>query len=151
MQSNFEETFLKYSKDIYKLAYSYVLNKSDAEDIVQKTFYKYLKNIKKAPTSNEEIKKWLFRISVNESKDLLRNFKFKSKNEISDLPSTVNYDDNLLVVLKKVSKNNRIPLYLYYYEGYSIKEISIIMKLSSSAVKMRLNRGKEQIKKELER
>ena len=52
--------------------------------------------------------------------------------------------------MKTITPIYRSTLYLYYYEGYSIKEIANIIKKSESAVKMRLTRGKEELKKEME-
>ena len=52
--------------------------------------------------------------------------------------------------LNKLNKKYRIPIYLYYYEGYSIEEIAKLLKISKSAIKMRLSRAKEILKKEME-
>jgi RNA polymerase sigma-70 factor (ECF subfamily) len=59
-------------------------------------------------------------------------------------------DGSLIDSLKKVNVLYRIPLYLYYYEGYNIEEISKIMKLSISNTKQRLSRGRDLLKGELE-
>ena len=52
-------------------------------------------------------------------------------------------------LLRSIPKDYRIPLYLFYYEGYSIKEIANQLKKSESAIKMRLLRGKEALRKEM--
>ena len=44
----------------------------------------------------------------------------------------------------------RLVLYLYYYEGYSVREIGQILRCSTSAVKMRLKRGREKLRESLE-
>ena len=51
--------------------------------------------------------------------------------------------------LYNINPDYRIPLYLFYYEGYSIKEIANQLKKSESAIKMRLLRGKEALRKEM--
>ena len=51
----------------------------------------------------------------------------------------------------KMDETLRIPLYLHYYEDYSYKEVAKLLKLSESAVAMRIKRGKEQLKERLER
>lgn len=153
MEEKFDEVFLLFNKDVYRLAYSYVLNKSDSEDIVQKTFYKFYKNIKKLNIPNVEVKKWLFRVAINESKNLLKSLRFRSTSEIDEnaVANVNEKNGNLISSFKKVNPKYRFVLYLFYYEGYSIEEISKILNKSTSAVKMRLLRGKEQLRMEMER
>jgi len=153
MEEKFDEVFSLYNKDVYRLAYSYVLNKSDSEDIVQKTFYKFYKNIKKLDIPDMEIKKWLFRVAINESKNLLKSLRFKLASEIDENVAVASHEKNgnLVNSFKKVTPKYRFVLYLFYYEGYSIKEISRILNKSESAVKMRLLRGKEQLRMEMEK
>lgn len=72
MNDRFDEIYYLYSKDVYKLIYSYLFNIQDTEDILQKTFMKLYNNKKILLLENEEIKKWLFRVSINNTKDLLK-------------------------------------------------------------------------------
>lgn len=148
MSDRFNEIYNLYGKDVYNLSYSYVLNKFDAEDITQKTFYKLFNN-KVLKRENTFIKNWLFKVCVNESKDYLKSSWFKVSKE---MPETEIKDNNhgVLDSMQNIDPIYRIPLYLHYYEGYSIKEIALIMKKSESAIKMRLSRGKEELKKEME-
>jgi len=149
----FDDVYNSYYNDVYRLAYSYVLNNQDAEDIVQKTFLKLYKNIHKIHKSNNDIKKWLFRVAINECKDLLRFLKtktFVSLNEEITKNGYNNKNNSLMLALMNIQKNYRIPLFLYYFEGYNINEISKIMKKSESSIKMSLSRGREKLKKEME-
>ena len=153
MNKRFDELFLLYNKDIYRCTISYVINKHDAEDIVQKTFYKLYMNKKILNKENEVIKKWLYRVCINESKDLLKSAwkKVSTNNDLLiNKSNTKKKEVDLIDALKSITPIYRSTLYLYYYEGYSIKEISTIIKKSESAVKMRLTRGKEELKKEME-
>lgn len=153
MDKRFDEIFLLYNKDIFRCSISYVINKHDAEDIVQKTFYKLYTNKKILNKENEIIKKWLYRVCINESKDLLKSsWKKVSTNDelLINKSNTKKKEVDLIDLLKSITPIYRSTLYLYYYEGYSIKEIANIIKKSESAVKMRLTRGKEELKKEME-
>ena len=147
----FEQIYKTYHKDVYRLAYSYVLNKQDAEDIMQKSFLKLYKNIKKVNNSSNDIKKWLFRITINDCKDLLRTFKFKTLSFVNE-ENIINNEDytknDLIYFLKSIPLNYRVPLFLHYYEGYNVKEIAKIMHKSESSIKMRLSRGREILKKD---
>lgn len=151
----FIEIYHKYKNDIYRIAYSYTLNKEDAEDIVQSTFFKLHKNINKFNSTDENVKRWLLRVAVNESKDLLKSIWKKRRvnyEELENIKDNKNIEKTkeLINILNKIDKKYRIPFYLHYYEGYKVKEIAEIMKLSESAVKSRLLRVKEKITEEME-
>ena len=153
MEERFNEVFNLYSNYIYRYVINIGINKHDAEDIVQKTFYKLYNNKKILIKDNKEIKKWLYKISINEAKDLIKSPWYKKKiksDEILENYSKTTKQSVLLEELLNIEPIYRTTLYLYYYEGYSIKEISLIIKKSESAVKMRLSRGKEILRKEME-
>lgn len=152
MDTLFTKIYTKYYNDVFRIAYNYTLNRYDAEDIVQLAFTKLYKNIKKFQQADDNVKKWLFRIAINHSKNYLLS-SWKRKNDLKeDLElfgikkeeSTIFYD------LIRISKKYRITLYLYYFEGYHIKEIADILKITESNVKQRLKRGREKLKMEIE-
>lgn len=153
MKEKFNDIYELYSKSIFRLAYSYVFNKCDAEDIVQKSFYKLYGNKKILSLQDDEIKRWLFKVTSNEAKDLLKSSWHKKCCSLESQVIEKGEEDNkndILELLKEIPTDYRIPLYLYYYEGYKIKEIATIIKKSEATVKMRLARGKEILKSELE-
>ncbi len=152
MESLFMEIYQKYYKDVYNIAFSYTLNKSDAEDIVQKVFMKLFKNINKFSSSDINVKKWLFKVSSNESKDFLKSFwRSKMTNyELTEVPY-LKSDDSFIIfeLLKEFDLKYRIPFYLHYYEGYTSKEIAQILKLSKNVVDTRLFRIKKMMREKL--
>ena len=151
MGERFNELYQLYKNDIYRLAYSYLLNEQDSEDVIQKVYIKLYNNKKILTLSNNEAKRWLFRICINESKDILKSPWKKLKTTITnDVKDNKTKDDSLVDALYNINPDYRIPLYLYYYEGYKIKEIAKIMKKSESAIKMKLSRGKEKLRLEME-
>ena len=144
MDEKFDQIYKVNYKNVYRLSYSYVLNSQDAEDILQKTFYKLYCRKKLLKLSDEEIKKWLFRVCINESKDLLKSIWHKKTSEYDDSIKTKDLkDEDIMDCL------SRIPIYLYYYEGYSIKEIAKMIHKKESAIKMRLSRGKDYLREEM--
>lgn len=152
MDNLFIEIFDKYHNDVYRLAYSYTLNKEDAEDISQRTFTSLYKNIKKFSTVDENVKKWLFKVASNDSLDLLKSSWIKKRFDTTEIEIKVKDNEknmDLLNAWKKISKKYRMPIYLYYYEGYSINEIALLLNITESATKLRLKRGKEKLKIEM--
>lgn len=150
MIERFNELYQLYNNDVYRLSYSYLLNEQDAEDVIQKVYIKLYNNKKILMLSNNEVKRWLFKVCINESKDILKSPWRKLKSSITnDIKDEKVKNDTLLEALNNINSYYRIPLYLYYYEGYSIKEIAVQLKKSESAIKMRLFRAKEALKKEM--
>ena len=153
METQFNKIYEMYNADIYRLIYSYTLDYAESKDILQETFLKYYKNINKLPTTPQEIKKWLIKVSVNTSKDYLRKIikcRFLYDKELDGYKSLENNDLEFFDVIKKLNKKYRIPIFLYYYEGYKTEEIATILNLKVSAVKMRLSRAKKILKEEME-
>ena len=151
MHEEFSKIFYLYKDDIFRLAYSYTLNRSDAEDIVQNVFMKLYNNNKKIDASY--LKKWLVKVTVNESKNILRSNWFK--NVFKDNEKVNNYselysDKDVLDMLRKIPKPYRMVLHLYYFEGYSIKEISNLLHKNENTIKTHLRRAKKELKMEME-
>ena len=152
MEVLFEEIYQKYYKDVYNLAFSYTLNNNDAEDIVQKVFMKLFKHMDKFNSSDINVKKWLFKVSANESKDLLKSFwkSKKSNYELEQIPDLKNNDSFIIFqILEDFDSKYRIPFYLHYYEGYTSKEIAKILKTYKNVVDTRLFRIKKMMKEKL--
>jgi len=65
----------------------------------------------------------------------------------ADIPAEKKEDDELLPIIMKMKTDNRIALYMHYYEGYSVKEIAGILGTNESAVTSKLYRGRKQLEK----
>ena len=103
--------------------------------------------------SLEETKYWLIRVSINKSINFLKK-KSKTTTLADDFDVKVedeSNDESTLIFNKLTSlpEKLKIVMILYYYNNLKIKDIAKTLKISESAVKMRLERGKEQLKKEL--
>lgn len=154
MNEFFETIYYENKDDIYRLALSYTQNKYDAEDITQRTFIKAYKNINNIEKDNN-VKQYLLTIAANECKDLFKSFWRKrivtiTDNEINNINNQNNYKD-LFEILKNIPSKYRICIHLYYFYGYSIKEIASIENIKENTAKTRLARGRLIIKNELER
>lgn len=144
---------LHYSS-VYGVALCFCKDPSDAYDIAQEVF---LKLYTYTGTFNEEehIKAWLLRCAINKSKDLIKSHWHRYAQPL-ETAADISYDPfagqngRLAPFLNKISRNNRIALYLHYYEGYSVDEIAVMTGVSSAAVRSRLLRGKNKLKKLLE-
>ncbi len=144
------ETIVKtHSNSMFKAAYAVLKNCDDAEDAVQEAF---IKLIEKQPefSDNEYIKAWLLRVTINLSKNMLKASWRKNKPETQETSYTENEPDEVLFCVMKLEENYRTVIHLYYYEGYSIKEIASILNLPSATVRTRLKRGRAKLRTMLE-
>ena len=133
----------QYAEGLVRLAYVSVRNFSDAEDIVQEVFLTYLR---KRPhhDSPEHERAWLIRVTVNKCRDHLRSAWIRRRAEMpKELPGIPPRDYELLWAVLALPERYRIPLYLYYYEDYSIGETAALMRLKPSTVGTRLERGRK--------
>ena len=152
MNKEFERIYELNNLSVLRLAYSYVYDQYDAEDIVQKTFYKLYKNSKIMKLEDEEIKKWLYRVCINESKDLLKSsYKKRKTRLVLETIKEETKDNNIIYLLQTIPDKYRITIYLHYYEGYKINEIAKILKKSEPSIKKYLAEGKELLRKELDK
>ena len=153
MDDIFIKVYNKYYLDVYRLSFSYLLNKQDAEDITQNTFIKLYHHKEILNSNDENIIKWLFRVAINNSKNNLISSWYKKRVPVDDLDIKISNNkdyNNLYLSLIELPQKYRIPIHLYYYYGYSIKEISSIMKIKESTIKSRLLRGKKCLRIEME-
>lgn len=134
-----------YGDMLYRVAYQYTRNRSEAEDITQDVFVAMLK---KLPFKSEEhLKAWLIRVAINKSINYLKSSRKKvlSLDENIDV-ATEHRDRAEIEELQELPEFDRSVIYLYYYEGYSIKEIAKITGKSANSINIRLFRAREKLK-----
>ncbi|PQP81513.1 RNA polymerase subunit sigma-24 [Paenibacillus sp. PCH8] len=141
-----------YADTLFRIAMVHLGRREDAEEATQDTFIKF---IEKAPTFNdaEHQKAWLIRVITNHCKSLVgRGWRKREvKLEETDPLTTDSPEDQALIELvRSLPVKYRSVVHLFYYEDYPVREISDILQISESAVKMRLKRGRQLLKLELE-
>lgn len=145
-----EAAYDAYGAAVYRLALTFLGQRADAEDVTQETFCRLLY---RAPafTDEQHKKRWLLQVAANLSRDQLRGFWRKQVTQLEDtLPAVAPEEFDALNAVMALPEKFKLPIHLYYYEGYSVAEVADILKLGQSAVKMRLKRGRELLKLELE-
>ncbi len=157
-KEEFEEKYILYSQELMNISYGYTRNKDDSLDVIQNVFYKFFNCNKSFSTPNDE-KYWLIRVTINESKDLLRK---KARitsldEEVVDIISFKNETNHESIKLYKLAEKvellpekYRVVTILYYYDLQPVNEIKKILNLSESAVKKRLERARNILRKEME-
>ena len=142
-----------YSDLILRLCYTYLKNTQDAEDICQDTFVKLLcGNVHF--TSPEHEKAWIIRTASNACKDLLKSAHHSRTCALEAcgdyaVPETEN-EGSILAAVAQLPEHYREVLYLHYFEGYSLKELSALLNIPAATAGTRLARGREKLKAILE-
>ncbi len=149
--NNFPLKYSEYGSTLFRISMAYLGNREDAEEVMQEAFYKLLCKQQEFCDEGHE-KAWLIRVTVNLCKDMLRSVWHKRVVKMEEIEKYYDQSrdmDIMKEILRLPSKYKAVIL-LYYYEDYSVKQISEILKISDSATKMRLQRGRQLLKLELE-
>ena len=146
---DFETMYNRYSKMVYTAAYQYLMNTAAAEDITQDVFVKLLTR-RIAFNDEAHERAWLLRVTIN----LCKNYKKAKANnnivfdETYSASSSESVDERLDIEreMLKLTPSQRCAVYLYYFEGYSVKETARIMGLPDGTVKSHLSRARKTIR-----
>lgn len=169
-----EKTIEQNSAMVYRLAYSLVKEKQDAEDIHQEVFIKYLKTRPEFQNPEHE-KAWFIKVTVNLCKNLWKTpwkRKMVSMEDIGERgteyfakdartsdgeysQNTANIDageeltdeeEILIETVKRLPIKYKVVIHLFYYEEMSIEEIATSLGLKPSNVRTRLTRARKMLK-----
>lgn len=140
-----ERVILQYGHGVQSLAFTYVKNRHDAEDIAQEVFLTYLQ---KAPSfaNGKKEKSWLMTVTVNRCKSFLRDIRRTETHLPEDLSYLPKEEMDLMQAMLNMEEKYRLPLHLYYYEGYSLAEIGKLLRCPAATIGSRLARGREKLK-----
>ena len=117
----------KYGDSLMYLAYSYTKNMHDAQDMVQDAFLRFMTKAPEFETDEHE-KAWLIRVTINLCKNLLTSTYKKTYSELDEnISVTDEYSSGLTEIVNFLPEKYRTVIHLFYYEGYSQKEIAKIL------------------------
>lgn len=137
----------EHGSSILRLAYSYLHNMSDAEEVLQDTLLRFLKTAPTFENSTHE-KAWLLRVAGNLSKNRIDYNKVRATDELSDTLKAEKREDLSFVwdAVRSLPVPFREVIHLFYYEGYSTAEISRMLDRKESTVRSDLRRGRLKLK-----
>lgn len=138
----------RYIDTIFRIAYSYLRSQADADDVTQDVLIQLYKT-ETAFESDDHLKHWLIRVTVNRCKNIFRSPWRKVEN-IADYENSLTFEApehrELFDAVMALDKRYRLPVLLYYYEGYSQKEIAGLLSLPEETVRTRLFRARGKLK-----
>ena len=136
-----------YGNSILRLAYSYLHNQSDAEEVLQDTLLQFLRTAPVLESPQHE-KAWLLRVAANLSKNRLKYNRLRSADELRDTLAAEQREDLSFVweAVKALPQHSRAAIHLFYHEGCSTAQIASILGRKESTIRSDLRRGRIQLK-----
>ena len=138
----------KYIDTVFRVALNYLKNPMEAEDVTQTVFEKLWCQTNFFE-GEAHIKHWLIRVTINACKHILRSPWWKQE-PIEDYARILAFENrersDLFCAVMNLPKKYRLPIYLFYYEGYTTEEISKILKINHSTVRSQLMEARKRLK-----
>ena len=172
-EAAFETLIDRYSGDIYALLYRVTENREEASDLTQDTFLRVVRSIKTF-RGESELKTWLFRIAINESRNRFRWWKRRRRDLTISLDATVGESETPLsatlvdssispedatlshereaainMALLDIQEVYREAIVLCDVEGFSYEETAAALGIGIGTVKSRISRGREELRRRL--
>lgn len=150
MKDDFEILVEKYADTVTRICFVNLENRADAEDAWQNVFIKLFKSKKIWSKPEDELRKWLVTVTLNECRDIKRKLFHRNHYDIDELNVSYSEDFNRVVIsaVRSLPLKYLQVIELYYFEGYSVAEISDILSANENTIKSRLKRGRELLKGE---
>ena len=152
----FDQMYDLYATDVLRVSYYYLGNREMAEDVTQDVFVKLLTNSPSLEAGRE--KAWLLKVALNRCRDLWRSswikkvvlghpgFEcFPAPDEIGNVADKF----SLAEAVSRLKPEFKEVVLLFYYQGFSVTEISDMLQIAEGTVSSRLSRAREKLQKEL--
>lgn len=153
-KQEFSSRILEAEEAMYHTAYAILRNDSDCADAVQDAIFKAYKSLGSLKNP-EYFKTWIIRILVNTCYSQLKSRKYTEDIEdMESIPGQTAEDDysktELMLEIAAMDEKYRVPLMLYYMDGFTTEEIARSLGITSAAVRKRLSRARQMLKEQLE-
>jgi RNA polymerase sigma-70 factor, ECF subfamily len=136
-----------YGNSVLRLAYSYLHNMSDSEDVLQDTLIQFIKTQPQFETAEHE-KAWFLRVAINISKNKITYNNIRKTDELSETLAA-NKTENLSFVwdaVKQLPLKYSEVVHLFYHEGYSTAQIALLLSKKEATVRSLLQRARIKLK-----
>lgn len=147
-EEQFTQLAEQYMDTVFRLAFSYLKSPSDADDVTQNVLLS-LFTTNKNFESSQHLKHWLIRVTINECRKFWRS-PWRRLEDYSEYIDKLVFEEkcysDLFQSIMDLDKKCRAVIVLYYYEGYSIAEISTLLDVPPGTVGTRLKRAKSKLK-----
>ena len=151
-----------YSDMLYRIAFLQLRNNQDAEDVVQETFYQYIKGRKEFESAEHE-RAWLIKVTLNGCRKIWRSAWYRHREDMPEgklaeksysgsMEKSVLQKEQsweIMEAVVKLPRKYREVIHLFYYQQMSVREIAEATERKESTVTSQLTRGREMLRKNL--
>lgn len=132
-----------YGNSVLRLAYSYLHNMSDAEDVLQDALIQFLRTQPQLEIAEHE-KAWFLRVAINISKNKITYNKTRKTDELSETLAAAESEDLAFVweAVKQLPPKYSEVVHLYYHEGYATAQIASLLSKNEATVRSLLQRAR---------
>ena len=151
-EQEFNQAAQRYLDMVYRIALNALRRPADAEDAAQTVMLR-LWQTQEAFEGEDHLRHWLVRVTVNVCRDLTRSAWYRRIVPLERCPEptfSAPEEGRLYDAVMALPGKYRLPLYLYYYEGYGAAEVGELLGVKTSTIQTRLAREREKLKKLLE-
>ena len=157
-----EALYKEFYGDVFFVCKKYNLSDADAEDVAQETFIKAFKELGNL-NKPESFKSWLLKIASNNSLNMLKHQKtlvmdtVSADEELYDIPDKSKNSEDVIIdkevrdilakMMEELPIEQRVTLFMYYYQDFSIKEIANAFECPEKTVISRLNYARKAMRK----
>ena len=148
----FSQAARTYGDTLFRVAYHALQNRADAEDVMQTVLLRLYESQKEFE-SEEHLKHWLLRVTVNKSRKVLRSFWRCRAVSLDEQRDEAAPEDSaqreVFQAVMALEPKYRLTVYLYYYEGCSVREVAAALRANPSTVQTWLMRARARLRREL--
>ncbi|MED3552707.1 sigma-70 family RNA polymerase sigma factor [Cytobacillus praedii] len=139
-----------YSDTLIRIAVQQTKNMPEAEDIVQEVFMTLMRQ-KKRFDNETHLKAWLIKVTFNKCKDYFKSSRVKKTVPITEEMTFIAKEEQMVLPeIFELNQNERVIVYLHYYEGYTTAEIADLLEMKVNTVGSKLRRIRIKLKNILE-
>ncbi|QNK56781.1 MULTISPECIES: RNA polymerase sigma factor [Paenibacillus] len=143
------QIYRRHAHTVYKVSFMLLRNVVDAEEATQTAFLKLMQS-DMTFRDNEHEKAWLIVTARNHCRNMLKHWWRRMRTTLEEadqrlLAEEIRHDETLGEVLALPAKY-RLPIYLFYYEGYSTKEIAELLSIKEATIRTQLHTGRKLLK-----
>ena len=145
-EKDYKEQILKIYKTLFRVALSILQNEQDAADCLQEAVLRgWLK--RKQIKNPESFRAWMTKITLTEARNLQRKLIRQRKTPPAPAPSQ---SSSVKSALFSIPEKYRVPLILFYMDGYSTREIAEMLNIPEGRLRERMRAGREKIRRLME-
>lgn len=157
-RTDFEQFYLNFRQDMFAVAMSILHNTADAEDSVSQAFFSIARNYKRiSHLTSDELQAYAVIVVRNKALDIYSLNKRERENSVHADSGSISAGSQkagcfsgLDEALEGLDEKYRDVITLYYYYGFSAKEVSELLGIHIDTVRHRAMRAKKLLKKALE-